>query len=131
MEITAITNEQLAKALTGKFQHQLVNVRIKGVQVEDMRPIGSVQWFEYHCNESHDSSDAQAWYRSHQQVTVLDVVGDTVAFTTFLERGEQGHQIIYHVRFQDGLEWDVFEDELLDSPDHFTRPNPPLPATVV
>ena len=33
----------------------------------DEWPPGTVAWFEYHCQESDDSDDADLWYRSHQQ----------------------------------------------------------------
>jgi hypothetical protein len=41
------------------------------------------------------------------------------------ERGPEGWPVAYRVEFPDGLEWDVFEDELLTGPEHFTRPDPP------
>jgi len=81
--------------------------------------IGKELWFEYHCFESPESSDAEAWYRSHQKVKVL-------------ERGEDDHDEfpdepkVYKVQFEDGLIYDVFDDELLESPDKFNRPDPPL-----
>lgn len=75
-----------------------------------------LRWFEYHCNESHDSPDAPVWYRSHQQVTVLSHTPSEDAPTT---------PDIYRVRFADGLEWDVWADELVDGPDSFERPDPP------
>lgn len=86
--------------------------------------VGHVFWFEYHCLESHTSGDAQAWYRSHQQVTVLSIStpggGDTS-----LQRGENGEPRVYRCQFADGLQWDIFEDELLNSPAEFYRPDPP------
>ena len=88
--------------------------------------IGQRFWFEYHCWEDPRSSDAEIWYRSHQQVTVIgeaDHDGDKTH--TFEERCEDGCQCVYRVRFDDGLEWDLFEDELLDSPKQFERPDPP------
>ena len=79
--------------------------------------IGKEFWFEYHCWESHESCDAQLWNHSHQKVKVL-------------ERGDDEHDEypgepkIYKVRFEDGWEYDVFEDELMDSPKKFYRPDP-------
>ena len=95
---------------------------------------GDKPWFEYHCHEGHDSTDAEVWYRSHQQATVLHESQQTDGYdirheTTFADRCEQGMPRVYRVRFQDGLEWDVFEDELLTSRDGFTRPPPPVRPT--
>lgn len=85
-----------------------------------------VAWFEYHCYEGHDSSDAEAWYRSHQRVTVLgEADHDGWKGSTAAERAEACTPIVYRVRFQDGLEWDVFEDELLTDSKGFYRPDPP------
>lgn len=86
---------------------------------------GEVAWFEYHCYEGHDSADAQAWYRSHQQVTVLRVSEPGPEGTTAEERDEAGWSRCYRVRFADGLEWDVFEDELLTGSEHFYCADPP------
>lgn len=94
-----------------------------------LRAIGDQPLFEYHCNESHDSSDAEIWYRSHQRVTIIAHV--EVFDMPQSERFELGHQIIYRVRFQCGLEWDVFEDELLDSEAEYERPEPPCVARVL
>lgn len=85
-------------------------------------------FFEYHCEESHDSTHAQLWYRSHQKITVLrctnaDIYGDL----SFKDRCELGHQLFYTVRFADGYEEDVFEDELMESESSYQRPNPPSP----
>lgn len=86
--------------------------------------VGRTFWFEYHCYEGHDSSDAQAWYRSHEQVTVVGITepgyGETLA-----ERAENGESRVYRARWGDGFEYDVFEDELLDGPEQFQRPDPP------
>ena len=93
---------------------------------ENERKPGERLWFEYHCNESLDSPDAPAWLRSHQQCTVLSLNADCDGIGTYSqdERYECGCQLIYRVRFDDGLEWDVFEDELLDSQAEFQRPDP-------
>lgn len=89
---------------------------------------GTVLWFEYHCNESHKSADAQLWYRSQQQVTVLSCTNDDMhGDLSQLERFETGHQLVYRIRFADGFEGAAFEDELLASSAGFQRPAPPLP----
>ena len=96
-----------------------------GAQQESWAP-GETAWFEYHCSEATDSADAPAWFHSHQQVTVLRANdADPAAADTAAERGEQGVPLTYRVRFEDGLEWDAFEDELLTSADGFVRPDPP------
>ncbi len=86
--------------------------------------IGKSFWFEYHCFKSIASSDATLWYHSHQKCIVLEVLepgnGKTVQ-----EREENGEPREYRVKFKDGLEYDVFEDELLESETEFYRPNPP------
>lgn len=90
---------------------------------------GEVAWFEYHCWENADSADAEAWYRSHQKVEVLgrgDDEAELMEGTTFRERTEElGVLKVYRVRFADGLEWDVFEDELSTSTEAWWRPDPP------
>lgn len=80
---------------------------------------GETAYFEYHCNRSHDSEDAPAWYRSHQTVTVLgiDYAGNGRTLDQRLDRGEPRS---YRVRFPDGLEWAAFEDELFTSPNDLT-----------
>jgi hypothetical protein len=75
----------------------------------------SEYWFEYHCHEGHDSSDAPAWYRSHERVTILRVV----------EPANDDHSGVFRARWNDGFEWDVWGDELMDSPADFYRPDPP------
>lgn len=96
---------------------------------------GREQWqpgdrahFEYHCYEGHDSHDAQAWYRSHQPVTVVsenEDDGQRKMFSNHEERAEAGMPVSYHVRWGDGYEHTAFEDELLTHPKHFYRPDPP------
>jgi hypothetical protein len=41
------------------------------------------------------------------------------------ERAAQGQPAAYQVKFKDGLVDTAMEDELLDSREHFTRPDPP------
>lgn len=79
---------------------------------------GERAFFEYHCNQSHDSEDAQLWYRSHQEVTVLGRGDDDGHAATHAERAENGTPRIYSVRFDDGHEGEVFEDELLRSSEY-------------
>lgn len=90
--------------------------------------------FEYHCLESPESTDAEAWYRSHRPVTVLapgegDGWEGGYADSTRVERAEDGVPRTYRVRWDDGHEHDVFEDELLVHPRHFQRPDPPQQST--
>jgi len=66
--------------------------------------------FEYHCYEGEDSADAELWHHTHQSVEVL----------AKLEGG--GYEIrMYRVHFVDGLEWDVFDDELVSSSAQYER----------
>lgn len=95
---------------------------------ENTPKVGDRFWFEYHCWESHDSKDAKLWYHSHQQCEVLGMIpnaGVDCDIRSQIERFEIGHQIVYRCRFDDGFEWDVFEDELLDDKSDFERPDPP------
>lgn len=89
---------------------------------------GERAWFEYHCLESPESSDAEAWYRSHQEVEVLSGPGGELEASegmTFEERGQEGVPHVYRVRFPDGLEWDAWEDELHTDKAGWYRPDPP------
>lgn len=86
---------------------------------------GDRAFFEYHCNQAHDSAHAQWWYRSHQPVTVLEEISAPEDYTdedgtvyNFLDRGEAGAPRCYRVRWDDGAEGTVFEDELLTSSRH-------------
>jgi uncharacterized protein YgiM (DUF1202 family) len=88
---------------------------------------GETAHFEYHCLQSPESSDAEAWYRSHQPVTVLheeDTDGRDFG-GTLLERSEEGLPKSYKVRFPDGHEHSAFEDELLTDPKFFIAENGP------
>jgi len=89
--------------------------------------INKVLWFEYHCFESMDSCDAELWLHSHQQVTVLSIVERGFGKTP-KERGHNGEPRIYKIRFNDGFEYDAFEDELMRTPKEFVRPAPPTIA---
>lgn len=99
---------------------------ISNNQIDDK--VGKEFWFEYHCFESPKSTDAEAWYRSHQKVKVLSIA-EMGNGNTPEERGENGEPRVYKVEFPDGLKWDVFEDELMNSTDEFYRPNPPKRPT--
>ena len=93
---------------------------------ENQREIGDTCLFEYHCWESPESCDAEIWYRSHQKVEVVGYIkSDGEGIYSQEERFENGVQLLYKVKFQDGLEWEVFEDELLDREEDYLRPNPP------
>lgn len=96
-------------------------------QIEYRKP-GQQLWFEYHCFESPESGDAPVWFRSHNKVTVLKLVEPGFGKTQN-DRAYNGESAIYSVRFPDGLEWDAFEDELLDSKKDFFRPDPPKQET--
>jgi len=93
-------------------------------------------FFEYHCLRNHDSEDAEAWYRDHQVVTILNMEeGDGRALlengSDAAERAEDGNPLTYKVRFADGHVHSVFEDELFVS-DCFFDPSlgPPAKARI-
>jgi hypothetical protein len=97
--------------------------------IDQYREPGTELFFEYHCEESHSSSHAEWWYRSHQKVTVLACVNkDESGDMTQNDRFDKGHQLVYKIRWADGFEGDCFEDELLDSEDEYQRPEPPTAA---
>lgn len=81
---------------------------------------GETAYFEYHCCQSHDSADAEIWYRSQQPVQVLSIV-DPGGGRTMMKRIEYNIPRMYRVRFADGLEWTVFEDELLTAPRYYDQ----------
>lgn len=89
--------------------------------------IGETPFFEYHCWESHDSADADLWYRSHQRVTVLGEGDHDGKGMTFEERCEAGHPKVYRIRFVDGHEGYALDDELMEDSSGFCRPDPPEP----
>jgi hypothetical protein len=88
------------------------------------RKPGDRVYFEYHCYESPESSDAELWFRSHQRVTVLKLTerggGDTKR-----ERCANGEPAAYDVKFADGFIGTAVEDELVDSKKQFFRPDSP------
>ena len=73
------------------------------------------RWFEYHCYEGEDSSDAELWHHTHQQVIILNKITEGV------EEREVGK--MYRVKFVDGFQYDVCDDELVKSPADFERPD--------
>ena len=85
--------------------------------------VGRIFWFEYHCYESPESCDAEIWYRSHQKVKVIGV--SEWSYDDKEWRQEDGNPRVYLVEWSDGYQYDVFEDELMESPDEFHRPDPP------
>lgn len=94
--------------------------------VENACRVGQRLWFEYHCWESHQSADAELWYHSHQECTVLGMVEcDGADIFKQSDRYESGCIIVYRVRFDDGQEFDACEDELFENRDNFCRPDPP------
>jgi hypothetical protein len=98
--------------------------------MKDLIANNSEKFFEYHCWESHQSSDAELWYRSQQKVMVLNVTNYEPNLhdnTSFADRGEMGHQLVYKIKFADSYEGDAFEDELLNSESGYQRPAPPKP----
>lgn len=92
---------------------------------EGLRKIGESVWFEYHCEESPQSQDAELWYRSHQKVTIIAIADNDGMQLSKKEREDFGQPIVYDVEFKDGFIGTVFEDELLNSKKKFIRPNPP------
>lgn len=70
--------------------------------------------FEHHGREGDTSFDPALGRRSLSGVTVLGVANRaSVQGLTFFQRGENGSPLTYRVRFDDGHETTVFEDELL------------------
>lgn len=91
----------------------------------DFKP-GDVCWFEYHCWESPQSSDAELWYHSHQKVKILKLVEKGVG-KTIEERFDNTQLAAFRVQFADGFQAEAAEDELYKSPSGFYRPAPPKP----
>jgi hypothetical protein len=85
--------------------------------------VGRIFWFEYHCYESPNSCDAEIWYRSHQKVKVIGV--SEWSYDDKEWRQEDGNPRVYLVEWGDGYQYDVFEDELMESPDEFHRLDSP------
>lgn len=66
---------------------------------------GNKAFFTYKCLESEESCDAELWHHSKQCVKIIRKLSkDTY------DEDEVG--FMYNVKFDDGLKYDVFEDEL-------------------
>ena len=90
------------------------HVREDAIVDPTVKQVGAIAWFEYHCEQSHESAHAAAWYRSHQPVVV-------VHRKRFED--ENGPRHGYRVRFADGYAQQAFDDELYDvHEDFFARP---------
>jgi hypothetical protein len=113
------------KLMKRKYTTDDIQESIKRILREDKYDdkVGRIFWFEYHCYESPESCDAEIWYRSHQKVKVIGV--SEWSFDNYEDRMNDGQPRVYLVEWKDGFQYDVFEDELLESPDEFYRPNPP------
>lgn len=83
--------------------------------------VGKEFWFEYHCWENEKSVDAEIWKHTHQKVTVLSI--SEYSHENLEDRISDGNPRTYKVRFEDGFECDVFEDELLNNPEEYNRPD--------
>jgi hypothetical protein len=100
--------------------------------IENLRYPGDELFFEYHCNESHDSAHAQWWYRSHQKVKVIGLApNDGMDTPSLKERGDGGVPINYVVRWPDGFVGEVAEDELMNRKKDFYQPDPPKDVTLL
>lgn len=91
-------------------------------------PCGTQCLFEYHCEESDDSPDAELWYRSHSRVVVQRCVNPEyleAAETMNARLEECGMPLAYEVLFADGFLGCAMEDELLLTEADYERPNPP------
>lgn len=75
---------------------------------------GETAWFEYHCEQSHTSSDAELWYHSKEPVEIIGI-SDRGVGRTMLDRIEYNIPRFYKIRFADGFEGVAFEDELYTS----------------
>ena len=80
----------------------------------DRRLAGGRRFFEYHCYEGEDSCDAELWHHTHQQIAVLNKLTD-------IDELDVGR--MYRVRFADGFEYDVCDDELMRTPKEYYRPD--------
>ena len=138
VEVITATHAGLSAAQAGQLGSQLGRLEgavraLRGVCTiagnghrEDWYP-GDQAWFEYRCLESDDSCDADLWYRSHQQVTVISTrqYGPASEGMPYAERCEEGIPSTYKIRFADGHVAEAWEDELLAAPCYFERPDPP------
>jgi hypothetical protein len=83
--------------------------------------LGERRMFAYQCLESDESNDAELWHRTMRPAVVLKKLSG-------IDEGEVGR--MFHVRFDDGYEGDVFEYELGPITKRISRsprrPNPPI-----
>jgi hypothetical protein len=94
-----------------------------------MRKVSTMmKWFEYHCFESAESADYALWLHSHQQVTVGKCENPEFMNMSEDERIDDGCPLVYSITFADGYKSSAFEDELLDDPIEYQRPDPPAQA---
>jgi hypothetical protein len=75
-------------------------------QITDYITIGDSMFFIYRYFESDKTSNVDLWNHTNQPVVVLRRLKDKV------EVDENTIGRTYHVRFEDGFEYVVFEDEL-------------------
>lgn len=101
--------------------------RLSSEQIYLVKP-GRYYWFEYHCYEGRDSSDAELWYRSHSRIMVLSIVEEGCGIDE-KERGKNGQPAVFKIKFEDGFIYDAFEDEIVSSKNQFFRPDPPKRIT--
>jgi len=95
-----------------KFQKD----RLKRNYAEDII-FGNEYYYEYHCFESHKSSDAELWYRSHLKIKVIGLAKEQ----DFLE----DEPSVLIVQFEDGYIGHAWEDEILSSENEYVRPDSP------
>lgn len=98
--------------------------------------VGEKAFFEYHCLRCHSSGDAEAWYRDHQPVEIIEVMDSDGKDwyddgATLAERACEAISMLYLVRFSDGHEHEVFEDELLVSPNYYFPEYGPPPTSEI
>ena len=84
--------------------------------INDKRLAHNRRWFEYHCYEGEDSSDAELWHHTHQQVIILRKLNCPEEIDPSIGKH-------YIAKFADGLEYEVCDDELTVSPKDFFRPD--------
>lgn len=68
---------------------------------------GEIWFFEYHCDESPESSDYKLFQHTLQKCEIVRELEDKKE----VDVAEVGR--MFEVVFDDGLKWSVFEDELL------------------
>ena len=78
---------------------------------------GNDYFYEYHCLESHDSSDAELWYRSHNKIKIIGYSKNQGLM--------EDEPTTLDIQFEDGYIGSAWEDEILSSEDKYTRPDSP------